>query len=344
MAHDILSIDGRAVMAYYDSTPWHGLGEKLQLRDLVPAAMVDAALDAARLRFKVASVPLHLADGTEITGYKASARLTDAGAVAAILGIVTDAYKHVQNDRAVDVVRVLVEQFAFIPAATGALANGARCWMLLRCADSQLTPVDGDYVNGYALLMWGHDGAISIQFHGVTVRVVCQNTLTMATSGRKAWITIRHTASADARIDQAAKIVQAITQAMHATGETYASMARKQMDRAQIAAFVARVIPNTDATAKTLSPTIARRRDTITRLVHSGRGADLANQLVPTANGGASLWAVYNAISEYFDHVRPAEATNQSGRDRANESALFGANAATKQQAYDDARALLTAN
>jgi hypothetical protein len=126
------------------------------------------------------------------------------------------------------------------------------------------------------------------------------------------------------------------------TGETFASMAAKKLNPQQLRAFVDHVIPNTSAAA-TVAPVIAARRATVLALMHDGKGAAMANQLVDTRDGGASLWGAYNAVTEYFDHVRPAEAASTAGLVNAQTSALFGGNAGIKAEALTIARQLVAA-
>ena len=129
--------------------------------------------------------------------------------------------------------------------------------------------------------------------------------------------------------------------AMQATGETFAAMAHSNLNAAQVDAYIAAAIPNHDQKAATVSPVIEARRDTIKRLLTLGRGAEMANQFAPA--GQVSLWGAYNAVTEYFDHVRPAEAASEAGRINAQQSALFGGNADLKGQALTIAQQLLAA-
>jgi phage/plasmid-like protein (TIGR03299 family) len=342
MAHQLATINDRIAMAYIDATPWHGLGDDVRkiLLSLPKEQWIDAILDAAQLRYTVGSVPLYLADGTEVKGHKASVRYGAQGAIDAVFSVVGEGYRHVQNERAVDILRSLVEDFGYVPAAAGALGQGERCWVLLRAADLKITPVDGDDVNGYALLTWGHDGNLSLVFKGTGVRVVCANTLSLAMAGKKTgWITIRHTTSADARIDQAAKLVAGLGAAMKATGDTFAKLARTKLTEAQLVDYIARAIPDTGTKADQVSKVIATRRDTVRQLVTVGKGADLANQLMPA--GSVSLWGAYNAVTEYFDHCRTAEAQSAEGLLKAQTSAIFGGNADAKAEALVIAQQLL---
>lgn len=342
MPANIAQINGSAAIAYLDAPPWHGMGNRLQLKDIPRHLLVDAAVDAAGLRWTVGSVPLYLADGSEVKGFKASVRYASdgSGTVAATFGPVGDGYVHSQNLENVDILRPLVEDFGCVPATAGALDDGRRCWMLVRLADAKLSPLPGDDVNGYFLLSWGHDGNLSVAGRATPIRVVCQNTLSAATDGQRAWFSIRHTSSVAARRDQAADLMRKLMESLKATGDTFAQMAGKNLSAAELDAYINAAIPNTSG-SKVVSPVVIARRDTVSRLVFYGRGAAMANQGANTAAGEASVWAAYNAVTEYYDHCRTAEAQSPAGLKRAQESAIFGGNSEIKAQAFQLARELV---
>lgn len=340
MAANLATLNSKTAMCYLDATPWHGTGQNVlaAMRATSPDRYIDVALEAAQMRYTVGSLPMFLSDGTQVKAHMCAVRYGADGQIAATFGPVGVGHVHIQNEEACAILRPMAEEFGCVPAAAGVLGDGERCWMLMRLADATITPVPGDDVRGYFLLTWGHDGQVSLTGLGTGVRVVCQNTLTLATKGRKAWFTIRHTASASQRLDEAAGIVRKMMTAMQATGDTFSAMAHKVMSKADLDAYIAQAIPNTSAST-TISPVIAARRDTIAQLVTTGKGADMANQLVQ----GVSLWGAYNAITEYFDHVRPAEAQSPAGLLNAQQSALFGGNADLKAQALTIAQQLLAA-
>lgn len=332
MAHNLANIGGRYAMAYQGATPWHQLGQKLgRLTD------VDAALDAAGLRYTVQLEPIYLADGRKVDGRQAALRLTGDSSPAVQLGTVGDAYTVVQNVDAAAIMRPLVDMGATIDAA-GALGNGEKVWLLANMGQT-ITPVAGDDVRGYFLLHWSHNGETGVIGSCTGIRVVCQNTLDMAAASAKSVaVALRHTTNVGARVDQAAALMKRFSQALKETGDTFAQMARKGLTAAQVAAYIETVIP---ADGAIVSPVVRSRRDTIAKLVFGGRGADVANgEMAP---GVASAWAAYNAVTEYFDHVRPAEAKSAAGVARANSSAVFGGNAAIKASALVVARQLVAA-
>jgi len=126
--------------------------------------------------------------------------------------------------------------------------------------------------------------------------------------------------------------------AMEQTGATFAQLARQRMTPAQVASYIETVLP-ADQPDGQVSDTLKARRQTIAHLTWSGMGAEMAG----SDQHGSTLWAAYNAITEYVDHVRPAEAKSASAKRTANESALFGANAALKVLALQVARRQLVA-
>jgi len=349
MAHNILNINGRDSIAYIDATPWHGLGANILslMLKTAPAERVDLALEQAGMNYRVGSETLHLPDGTPVPSHRAAVRYNADGTVAAQLGVVGKDHVHIQNSRAVDIARAMCEEFDVVPACTAALGNGERCFMLLRMSDATITPVPGDDVRGYNLLYWGHDGQVALQDMATGIRVVCQNTLNMAISAAggkhgKRWISIKHTSSADQRIDEAAKLMKQLMATIKTTGDTFRKLAETPMNRKQLEAYIAAVIPAAalDSTGR-ISDRYRARRDAIAALMAAGKGADMANQLV--GKGEVSAWGAYNAVTEYFDHVRPAEAQSDAGKRNATVGAIFGDAADVKLSAFTLARQLVAA-
>lgn len=332
MAHNIDQTTGTDAIAYIGSTPWHGLGKRItpeQGRD------VEYVRIAAGLGFEVQAREIAFRDAEE---WKATARgqaiiRTDTGRV---LGIVGPNYTPIQNAEAFDVLRPAVEELGLTITVAGALDGGATGWALAKLPHTVDVTDDGDLVNGYALFRWSHDGTTSLLGDATPIRVVCQNTLNAAARGKQAGIIrVRHTASKDARLEIAQQTVTKLTETLIATGQTFAQLAKRQLSQREVIAFIEAVFPQEGDKP---SDVIAKRRKTVVELLESGVGAHLANP-----NGIPTAWGAYNAVTEYFDHVRPREAKSQAGIERANVSALFGANFDAKRFALAQARQLVAA-
>ena len=333
---NIATINGKAAIAYLDATPWHGLGERMTPEQ---AADLDLAMAAAGLNWQVDLQPVQLLDGTVIPSAKATVRIDAAGVTP--LAVVGNDYSLIQNGQAAEIMRPLIEDLGCRIAVGGALGDGQRCWLLAQLPNATITPVPGDDVRGYGLLDWSHDGQTQLRLLGTGVRVVCQNTLNLAVGKAKgkAWIKVRHTSSAAQRLDEAAAIVRQLSEAMQHTGDTFAALARRRMNPAELKAYIAASIPDAQAVAGKVSKVIEARRQTIEALAYQGKGAAMANQLVD----GVSLWGAWNAITEYWDHVRTAEASSPAGLLKAQTSAVFGGNADLKAAALVVAQRLLGA-
>jgi phage/plasmid-like protein (TIGR03299 family) len=332
MAHNIATIDGQNAIAYIGSTPWHGLGTRLR-GDV--RYSVEQFLAAAGLDWEVAAEPLFNAEGTRLHKGQVVRRTSDNRELA----IVGPAYTVVQNRDAAGILDIAVSDYGASIEVAGALGDGEVCWALARLqgGDTDVTG-SGDNVNGYALLKWGHDGSTGVNGSATAIRVVCQNTLALAASSDKAtFAKIRHTASANDRVKQARSLFTDLTKTLVATGDTFKQLAGKRLNAAQIVSYIESVFPGERGV---VSDTLKARRATVSQLVFNGVGVDKATALT---GGDPNAWSVYNAVTEYFDHVRPAEAQSVAGRDNANVSALFGGNADTKALALVKARQLVAA-
>jgi hypothetical protein len=73
----------------------------------------------------------------------------------------------------------------------GALGQGARVWILAKLP-GQVHVVGEDVADKYLLLANGHNGATSVQVKFTPVRVVCQNTLTIAMNDGGPRVSVHH--------------------------------------------------------------------------------------------------------------------------------------------------------
>jgi len=131
-------------------------------------------------------------------------------------------------------------------------------------------------------------------------------------------------------------MINGMITAMKATGDTFAQLASRRMTREDIAQYIIDVTPTPEN--QPIPDSVSQRRRDIGLLVWAGKGAEMAGA---DANGGTA-WGAYNAVVEYFDHVRPGKAHAASAVKSANESALFGAGAVAKSLAFAKARQLVT--
>jgi phage/plasmid-like protein (TIGR03299 family) len=337
MAHNLATIDGKIAMAYQGQTPWHMLGTRL------PDGLhsIAAGLDAASLNWTVRTEKLYLQDGAPVPMKRAVVRDTDAR----VLSVVSEAYQPIQYPEAFGLFQSAVEDFGLTLAAAGALGQGERAWMLFRLP-TVLTPVAGDDINGYGLAVTGHDGSTCFEFRPTPIRVVCQNTLDAALGGSFGRGTVKGRifgishigTSIPQQLDQARTLVSQVLQAMAQTGETFTQMAHQRLTPTEVIAYIETVFPS--GPTGEITPFVAQQRSVVADLVFHGVGAEVA---MSETDGVPNPWAVYNAVTEYFDHVYTGTGATPAAQQRRNVSALFGQAAAVKRLALQAATQLVAA-
>lgn len=186
MAHYVSS------MAYVGETPWHGLGSSL------PSGQpIDAWADKAGMDWQIKQAPVCFvasdkknidttdADNTGIIDLSSS--LVDFADQKVLyrsdsqlpLSVVSSRYKVVQPIEVLEFYRDLTEQFGFELETAGVLKQGRKFWALARTGQSCVLGRQ-DEVNGYVLLATSCDGSLATTVTPTTVRVVCQNTLSIS--------------------------------------------------------------------------------------------------------------------------------------------------------------------
>ena len=177
-------------------TPWHGLG-----RIIMDAPASREALELAGLDWQVESRNIYSGTGAIIPGYRANVRSTDD----AVLGVVSDRYRIVQNEEAFQFTDDLLGEGVTYETA-GSLQGGKKVWMLARLPRKYL--IAGDQVEPYLVIFNSHDGSSGVKVAMTPIRVVCQNTLNLALNTAKRSWTARHTENVLLRVQDARETLQ----------------------------------------------------------------------------------------------------------------------------------------
>ena len=177
-------------------TPWHGLG-----RIVMDAPASREALELAGLNWQVESRNIYSGTGAMIPGYRANVRSTDD----AVLGVVSDRYRIVQNEEAFQFTDDLLGEGVTYETA-GSLQGGKKVWMLARLPRKYL--IAGDQVEPYLVIFNSHDGSSGVKVAMTPIRVVCQNTLNLALNTAKRSWTARHTENVLLRVQDARETLQ----------------------------------------------------------------------------------------------------------------------------------------
>jgi phage/plasmid-like protein (TIGR03299 family) len=181
MAHLLDTTAGRAAIAYVGEEPWHGLGQRL-----TAGADLQTWRREAGLAYQVERTPVLFqrahagaADRIEAMEGREVLYRSDTGAP---LSVLSSGYQVVQPGEVLDFFGKLAEAGGFTLETAGALSQGRRVWGLARVNDG--APVVGhDRVRPYLLLATSYDGTMATTAKFTAIRVVCNNTLTMAARG-----------------------------------------------------------------------------------------------------------------------------------------------------------------
>jgi phage/plasmid-like protein (TIGR03299 family) len=308
MAHMIES------MAYFGQRPWHGLGTALDEADLYDW---QSASKKAGLDWTVELVPLVTADTQAKVDHRAVRRTSDSK----VLGVVGPRYAPLQNKDAFTWFQPFLDAKEAALHTVGSLRGGSRVWVLAKLNRDPLVIAEGDEVEKFVLLSHGHDGSLAVRAGFSPIRVVCQNTLSMAHgSDASKLIRIKHTKDVLENLANVREIMDLANQEFEATAEQYRRLARKSVNQADLRQYVKRALKvEDDQDISTRSKNIMEE---IVRLAEVGRGNDL-----PSVRG--TLWTAYNGVSEWLTFNR-----GRSGDNRLN-SLWFGDSALTNRHALD---------
>lgn len=285
-------------MVYVKEVPWHGIGRRVE-----EALTSKEALEMAQLDWTVDQKKV-VVDGLSVPQYKANVRSSDNK----VLGIVSDRYKIVQN----------IDAFEFTDAiigngdvevkyeCAGSLASGKRVWMLARMPK---TTILGDDVEPFMVFTNSHDGSGAIKVAMTPIRVVCQNTLTMALNTTKRMWTTKHMGDMQSKMHEAQITLGLATDyvnGMEAMAETLQQVAITE-EILKDFMNVAFPIPfGKLATDRKINNAIYMRDNFMA----------MYRNIEDVKKFGQSGWALYNVVSDFVGHMGTLRNTNSFAENR----------------------------
>lgn len=196
MSHQITMTAGKSEMAYVGETPWHGLGQQLEA-----GASIETWAQSAGMEWKIQRSKVRYfadRDGAQQLEWPEQNVLFRSDTKAP-LGLVSPKFKVVQPTEVLEFFRDLVDDSGFSLETAGTLFGGRRFWALASIGESAVISNSSDLIGGYLLLCTGADGTLATTARFTTVRVVCNNTLSMSLSGKaKQEVTLSHRSHFDA--------------------------------------------------------------------------------------------------------------------------------------------------
>lgn len=319
MAHNLFhdTKSNEYAMFVSGKAAWHQLGQ-----NVAEAQTWAEAMKLAHLDFTLADSRLHTDNNMLTPNHKAIIR-TDTGAV---IGVVGSGFTTVQPIDCFSFQDTLKETHEAHYVSAGLLGEGEKMWSLMRVPGADIS-VGDDKSETYLLVAQGFDGSMSLISKVTSVRVVCQNTLMASLNDSNFALKIKHTKSANVRLESAKAMLSGVSQDARSIEEKLRKLANRRLKREAMTTILDRVFPkNADGKA------VQTRRENVLADVLSLYESNDGNAF-PEQRGTA--YNLLNAITDYTDHQRASKANGHSAEWKRAESAMFGSGALLKQKAMD---------
>jgi len=317
MAHNIEIINGEASMFYYGDKPWHGLGTELE-----KPATSSEAIKAAKLDWVVEKRQLFLDNNQPVKNKFATVR-TDRPEN--VLGIVGSSYTPLQNKDAFKFFDSIVGGKQAVYHTAGSLLDGKVVWILAKLP-GEIRVTNEDITEKYLLLSNSHDGSSAVQIKFTPIRVVCNNTLTMAFRDQQ-YLSVHHQRDINVRLNDVPNLLNIVNTRYSEIEESFKALLKIPMTDVTLKKYLEDIFPDPKnrKDEKQYEYDLSRaksNREWAKYLFENGEG----NKLTGVSG---SLWAAFNGVTELIDH----KITKQSN-DRKLNSVWFGDGAAVKAKAY----------
>lgn len=315
--------DGFAELAYVGETPWHGLGQ-----ELVAGAGIETWKKAAgmdwQIQRSVVRYTTHEADATLLE--LPEQHVLFRSDTKAPLSVVSSKYRIVQPGEVLEFFRDLTDANGYTLTTAGTLFGGRQFWALAAIGEDAVV-VGDDKIGGYLLLSSSCDGTLATTARFTTVRVVCNNTLSMALRGAaKREVVVRHTSRFDAE-----SVKQQLGLARDRFGE-FLKAARRLAQVPVSVEHAEQFVNELLVDSRAAVGDDVRQSKQFQKIMDLFRGRAIgAEQHDATGNA----WALVNSVTEFVDHHTRAKTDSHRLA-----SAWFGRGDRLKTAALERALAL----
>lgn len=314
MAHNLeITKDGRARMAYADrEVPWHRLGVPMSGLQTVGAMLSAAEADFDVVLAEVAAVDangeiLRNPDGSivKVSDSRATIRVNADGTFDG-LSTVGTRFAVQQNrevmDRALDIVGAANGDA--VVDTCGVLDEGREFFATIDLGALVIDPLGvNDSIQRYLLVRNGHNGKTPITFANTSIRAVCKNTVMLGMSAAQSIFTARHTRNADHAMEEARTILGLSVEWSREFSRTAEKLLAIDMTDKSVDIILKKVFP--------MKPDESERQKKNREEVWGVVKGLYVNK--NNAGGyGKNGWSMLNAVGEYLDHYRDADANDKA--------------------------------
>jgi phage/plasmid-like protein (TIGR03299 family) len=378
MSHEIHEHDS---MMSYRETPWHGLGVVIDkvITNYLEAMEVAGLNWKVELRSLASTYNLKTVQFEDLQAALANPLVEPDAVLRKVRNLfvcedINDAYAVYRTDKNIYLGTVgarfhpmnNAEAFRWFEPfmesgearfeTAGSLFNGKRVWVLAALNRDPIQVGPNDPVNKYLLLSHAHDGSLAIRGQFTPVRVVCNNTLTMARmdggnkmNGRNddSSFYFKHTKNAQKKLDDIRETVDLVNMKFDRTGEKYKWLNGEPIrhGKAGIREYARQVFdmnPEKDLTPQEeykLEKVLdihddqmkffeelrqqAEKHEEIVKEAQHIAGQDILDMVLENVENGTghelsegSCWSIYNAATDYLTHF------SSKGRDEEKRASV----------------------
>lgn len=318
MSHEIDLTTGTAAIAYVGDTPWHGLGQKLEvgasIEDWTKAAGLGWNVDRAAVQFSATPGPISTMSSM------ANRHVLYRTDTAAPLSVVSDSYKVVQPAQIMDFFRSLTEKTDAQMETAGSLFEGKVIWALARMGDD--FKIKDDSIAPYLMLSTSYDMSTPTIAKLVATRVVCNNTIQLALNEQgKRQIRIPH--STEFKAEDVRAGLEISLDAFEAFKQQALGLSQRPFGQSEMDKYLVALL---QPEAGEIDGDKIRGSKAYKQMMELFKGNQIGGEQDAVGN---TAWGALNAVTEFIDHMK---GRNQSSRLM---EAWFQTGAKFKERALD---------
>ena len=311
MAHNLETNGNEVAFALRGKPAWHNLANRIfnQDEDVNTQTMLDEAkLSNWNVRLSPITEFIN-PEWNDVSDSHLVIRTNPFNSETDVLATVGKRYKVIQNE----------ELFAFADAihdanpecrweSAGSLKKGKVVFGTVDIPRTMVIDPQGanDQTKLYLIVWTSHDGSVAVQAAITPVRVVCQNTLNLAMRSAKQSFKIRHTQTAEGKIQIARETLGLTLGYFDAFEKEAQELFKSEITDKQFYDLVRKIYP---APAEDSSKLAKTKWENKVILLD-----DLYFNSPTNANIKGTKWGAFNALTERLDYFRPTRKNNSESK------------------------------
>ena len=233
------------------------------------------------------------------------------------LGVVKQKYEVIQNREAFAFFDNAIGRGEAVWDKAGFFGNGEKIVVTAKLPGNINGP-EGSPIDKYLVFANSHDGSCSVNIMFTPVRIICTNMLNSALTNADSYIRIRHTSSANRRLDYAEGVIAAAIEQSKSAEEIYKALGKCRMTEDNVIKYLSEtVLSEAEQIAvreydpkNGLNKLLVRDYYCMEKTGISMRKANIFAKMYDYYLNGigqkeifGTAWGAYNAVTGYYSNV-----------------------------------------